>query len=279
MKQLLLGLLAFTLVTACNSDQDEVTKPDEEQNVNPDEENSKLVLSLQADSTERGLLEMTKMSIHSEKVLTTTEIREAYDQLEWVVKNKNGETYRYSLLRENGMTMGWGHCFYAPGTYTTTLSGSKEGKEIFHSKEVTFHIKGNKDFLRWNWEQLPQSTSTGESYVNVLDPEFELTFRVLNEQDKRGVYAYRFNGKNEDEERFNKDSEEKLYKYITKLYGKPTLDKGNAQLDETYQKEFTCQFKDSKPLAMWKNETSRIVLLLDRSHELEKVIVLAEPLK
>ena len=95
----------------------------------------------------------------------------------------------------------------------------------------------------------------------------------------QGIYIYRFNSKNEDEEAFNKESQDKLYRYITKLYGKPIVDKDNAQLDETYLKEFSYQFKDSKPLAIWKNVSSRMVLLLDRSHELEKVIVFAEPRK
>ena len=162
---------------------------------------------------------------------------------------------------------------------TTTLIGSKEGKEVFHSNEVTFRILEDRNFLGWNWDELPESSTTGQSYVNVLSPDFELTFQVLNEQGKRGIYAYRFNSKNEDEEAFNKESQDKLYRYITKLYGKPILDKDNVLLDETYFKEFSYQFKDSQPLAIWKNESSRMVLLLDRSHELEKVIVFAEPIK
>ena len=279
MKEILFCLLAVTFFTACGSDLDDVTKPDEEQNMKPDEESLKLLLSLQADATERHLIEMTKMSIFSEKKVTVANIRKAYDRLEWVVKNKSGETYSYSLLRENSMTFSWGHCFYIPGIYTTALIGSKEGKEFFHSNEVVFKILGNKDFLGWNWDELPESSTTGQSYVNVLDPDFELTFQVLNEQGKRGIYAYRFNAKNEDEKAFNKESQDKLYRYITKLYGKPIIDKDNAQLDETYLKEFSFQFKDSKPLAIWKNESSRMVLLLDRSHELEKVIVFAEPIK
>lgn len=279
MKQILFCLLAMPLFIACDSERDDVTKPDEEQNMKPEEENSKLVLSLQADATECNLLEMTKMLLYSEKNVTVADIREAYDRLEWVVKSKSGETYSYALLRENGMTFGWGHCFYAPGTYITTLIGSKDGKEVFRSNEVVFKIAGNKNFLAWNWDELPESSSTGQGYVNVLDPDFELTSHVLNEQGKRGIYAYRFNAKNEDEEAFNKESQDKLYQYITKLYGKPILDKDNVQLDETYLKEFSYQFKDSKPLAIWKNESSRMVLLLDRSHELKKVFVFAEPLK
>ena len=277
MKQILVCLFAFTLFTACDRDQDDVMNPNEEQTVNPEEGNSKIVFSLQTDATKRNLLDLTKMSLFSEKDVTVADIREAYDKLEWIVKNSSGDTYSYSLLNENGMTFNWGHCFYAPGIYTTALIGSKEGKVVFRSNEVTFKILENKNFLGWNWDELPESNSTGQSYVNVLDPNFELTSQVLNEQGKRGIYVYRFNDKNEDEKAFNKDSQDKLYRYITKLYGKPIIDKDNAQLDETYLKEFSYQFKDSKPLALWKNESSRMVLLLDRSHELEKVIVFAEP--
>ena len=279
MKHILFCLLAFTFFTACDSDKDDVIKPNEEQNINPEEENSKLVLSLKADVTERHLLEITKMALHSEKAVTVADIREAYDKLEWVVKNKSGETYSYSLLREHGMTFGWGHCFYAPGTYTTAVIGSKDGKEIFRSNEVIFNIAGNKDFLEWNWDKLPNSSSSGQSHVNVLDSEFELTSRIIDEQGKRGIYVYCFNDKNEDMEVFNKKSADKLYCYITKLYGEPALDKDDSQLDETYCKEFSCQFKDNKPLAIWNNKSTRIVLLHDKSHELEKVVVFAEPFK
>ena len=279
MKQILFSLLAFTLITACDNDHDDVISPDEEQNVNPEEGNSKIVFSLQTDATKRNLLDLTKISLFSEKDVTVADIREAYDKLEWIVKNKNGDTYSYSLLKENGMTFCWGHCFYVPGIYTTALIGSKEGKEVFHSNELTFRILENKNFLRWNWDELPESSTTGQSYVNVLDSDFELTFQVLNEQGKSGIYIYRFNSKNEDEEAFNKESRDKLYRYITKLYGKPIVDKDNAQLHEIYLKEFSYQFKDSKPLAIWKNVSSRMVLLLDGSQELEKVIVFAEPRK
>ena len=279
MKQILVCLLAMTFFTACDSDQDDVINPDEEQNVNPEEGNSKIVFSLQTDATKRNLLDMTKISLFSEKDVKVADIREAYDKLEWIVKNKSGDTYSYSLLKDNEMTFSWEHCFYAPGIYTTALVGSKEGKEVFHSNEITFRILENKNFLRWNWDELTESSTTGQSYVNVLNPEFELTSQVLNEQGKSGIYIYRFNSKNEDEEAFNKESQAKLYRYITKLYGKPIIDKDHAQLDETYLKEFSYQFKDSKPLAIWKNVSSRMVLLLDRSHELEKVIVFAEPRK
>ena len=40
MKHILVYLLAFTLFTACDSDQDDLINPDEEQNVNPEEGNS-----------------------------------------------------------------------------------------------------------------------------------------------------------------------------------------------------------------------------------------------
>ena len=279
MKQILVCLLAMTLFTACDNDQDGVMNPDKEQNINPEEGISKIEFSLQTDATKRNLLDMTKISLFSEKDVTVADIREAYDKLEWIVKNKSGDTYSYSLLKENSMTFSWGHCFYAPGIYATALIGSKEGKEVFHSNELIFRILENKDFVGWNWDELPESSTTGQSYVNVLDPDFELTFQVLHEQGKRGIYIYRFNSNNEDEKVFNMESQDKLYRYITKLYGKPIIDKDNAQLDKTYLKEFSYQFKDSKPLAIWKNESSRMVLLLDRSHELEKVIVYAEPLK
>ena len=279
MKQILVCLLAMTLFTACDNDHDGVMNPDKEQNINPEEGISKIEFSLQTDATKRNLLDMTKISLFSEKDVTVADIREAYDKLEWIVKNKSGDAYSYSLLRENGMTFSWGHCFYAPGIYTTALIGSKGGKEVFHSNELTFRILKDKNFLGWNWNELPESSTTGQSYVNVLDPDFELTFQVLNEQGKRGIYIYRFNSKNEDEEAFNKESQDKLYRYITKLYGNAILNKDNVQLDETYLKEFSYQFKNSQPLAIWKNESSRMVLLLDRSHDFEKVIVFAEPRK
>lgn len=279
MKEILFCLLSVTFFTACSSGLDDVTKPDEGLNVKPEEENSKLVISLQADATERNLLDMTKMSLNLEKGVMVSDIRKVYDKLEWVVKNKSGETYSYSLLREDGMTFGWGHCFYAPGIYTTALIGSKDGREVFYSNEVVFTVSSKKDFLRWNWDEVSGNSTIGQGYVNVLYPDFELTSQVLNKQGKRGIYVYRFNAKNEDGEAFNKESQDKLYRYITKLYGKPIIDKNNTQLDEVYLKEFSYQFKDSKPLAIWKNESSRMVLLLDRSHELEKVIVFAEPIK
>ena len=167
------------------------------------------------------------------------DIREAYDKLEWIVMNKSRDTYSYSLLKDNEMTFSWGHCFYVLGIDTTALIGSKEGKEVFHCNELTFRILEDKNFLGWNWDELPESSTTGQSYVNVLAPDFELTCQILNGQGKRGIYVYRFNSKNEDEEAFNKESQDKFYRYITKLYGKPIIDKDNAQLDETYLKEST----------------------------------------
>ena len=67
MKQILFSLLAFTLITACDNDHDDVISPDEEQNVNPEEGNSKIVFSLQTDATKRNLLDLTKISLFSEK--------------------------------------------------------------------------------------------------------------------------------------------------------------------------------------------------------------------
>ena len=66
MKQILVCLFAMTFFTACDSDQDDVINPDEEQNVNPEEGNSKIVFSLQTDATKRNLLDDENIFIFRE---------------------------------------------------------------------------------------------------------------------------------------------------------------------------------------------------------------------
>ncbi len=262
-------MLLLVLLISCSSDHDSFLDP-------ASEIKKELTFSLKADATKRNLLQMTALSIGFKEDVTTADIRKYYDQLEWAVKDNMGEVATYSLMSENHFTFSWGHCFHYPGTFVSSLVGRKEGKIVFESNPVTIQISADKDFLGWNWDELPDNTDSGKGYVNVLEPDMELSSLTVNEKDKHGIYVYLFNAIGQEE--FYKTSAEKLYNYMVKLYGKPAFVSTDKDLNKVYRAEFAYQLPNSIPLAVWKTAKSRMVLL-EIQREIKSARIFAEPIR
>ena len=276
MKKIVFYILSLVLLTGCSTDSDNPINPDIPETSHPEEAEKELGFSLKASKTALDLLEMTNLSISFERDITVADIKKFYDALEWIVKDKTGTESTFSLMDETSFNAGWGHCFHYPGTFTSFLVGKKDGEIVYRSDSLTFSIPNDKDFLGWDWNELPDTTSAA-SYVNVLDPSMELTSLTLSEPDKKGISIYLFNP-SEDEASFYEQSSEKLYRYMVTLYGTPKVDKNSEKLNETYQAEFAYQFPSSKPLAIWETAKSRMILLeVEGKEGIKTARVFAEP--
>lgn len=286
MKSVFVCLLSLLLLAGCGNDSapwaeepEQPEQPEQPEVPNPEQPDREVLpFSLKADVTDVHLLEMMKLAIVFDGTMSVGIVREYYDKLEWVVADEDGKESTLSLLDENGFLLSWGHCFYYPGTFTSYLRGSMKGEVTYQSQALTLNVSADRDFLGWNWNELPDNTDVANGYVNVLNPDFELCSVTLAQEGKRGIYIFPFNAKAEEENSFCKRSSEKLYRYMTDLYGEPVVDKEGADLDETYRTEFVHCLSDAKPLAIWKTESSRMVLLEVPVEDWKIARVFAEPL-
>ena len=112
--------------------------------------------SLKADVTDVHLLEMMKLAIVFDRTMTMAEVYNCYDRLEWVVADEDGKESILSLLDENSFILSWGHCFHYPGTFTSYLRGSMKGEVTYQSQALTLNVSADRDFLGWNWNELPR---------------------------------------------------------------------------------------------------------------------------
>lgn len=281
MKSVFVCLLSLLLLAGCGNDSapwaEEPEQPEQPEVPNPEQPDREVLpFSLKADVTDVHLLEMMKLAIVFDRTMTMAEVYDCYDRLEWVVADEEGKESILSLLDENSFILSWGHCFHYPGTFTSYLRGSKEGEVVYQSQTLTLNVSADRDFLGWNWNELPDNTDVANGYVNVLNPDFELCSVTLAQEGKQGIYVFPFNAKAEEENSFCKRSIEKLYQYMTDIYGKPAVDKDNVNLDETYRAEFAYSLPNAVPLAIWKTESSRMVLL-EIQGEWKVARVFAEP--
>ncbi|MDY3069217.1 MAG: hypothetical protein SOR57_06065 [Parabacteroides sp.] len=269
LKIFFLSLLLCLLGTGC----DKYSENWEEQ-----ESSEKEVLFLyKPEKVEMNLLEITDFSIVFEESASLAQIQERYDRLEWVVQDEEGEQYSFTLMNAKEFTFKWGHCFYYPGTFKSYLLGVKNERIVYQSDTVTLKISNTKDFLRWNWNEFPDKTISENSFVNILDPDFELAYFSLDNPDQKGICVYLLNSEQQDEDIFSQEAFRKLYNYMEELYGEPVVDKESADLNTMYEAEFSYQYADAQPLAIWKTSKSRIVLL-EVQKEWKSIYLFAEPL-
>lgn len=275
---LFFGLLV--LLAGCGKETDfsmDAGAPGGSDETGPEETPKELILSLAAENTDLDLLEETVFSIVFGDDVTIARIRETYDRLEWVVKNEKAEESAFVLMDERHFIAGWGHCFHYPGRFVASLVGYRAGERVFQSDPVEVNVSAGKDFLGWNWNELPGNTTSGIGYVNVLDPELELTSVTLDDPEKKGIFVYLFNGKGEDEDLFYIHSSQTLHAYMTALYGSPAIEKETEELLAAYRTEFAYRPEHSTPLAIWRTPKSRAVLI-EVQKDCKRAQIYAEPL-
>ena len=74
-----------------------------------------------------------------------------------------------------------------------------------------------------------------------------------------------------------KKSSDVLYRYITGIYGAPSIDKNSPDLAEAYTADFDYHHDHATPLAIWETDQTRIVQLrIDDSWPI--AYIYAEPL-
>lgn len=269
LKKFFLLLLLCLLGIGCDKYSENCEKQESLEN--------KVLFLYKPEKVEMNLLEITNFSIVFEEPASLAQIQKRYDRLEWVVQDEEGEQYSFTLMNANEFTFKWGHCFYHPGTFKSYLLGIKDERIIYQSDTVTLKISNTKDFLGWNWNEFPDKTISENSFVNILDPSFELAYFSLDNPEQKGICTYLLNSKQQDEDIFSQEAFRKLYNYMEELYGEPVVDKESADLNTMYEAEFSYQYKDAQPLAIWKTSKSRIVLL-EVQKEWKSIILFAEPL-
>ncbi len=113
-----------------------------------------------------------------------------YDSIVWNSPDFP-ETYRIYDNRyfENGtsehLTSQWGSYFFLPGSYTTVLSGYKNGKAIY-SDSLSFELK-DRDFLCFDWDKFDFLTEQGTAQKVYCRLDSQNEYQVSAEKSADGV--------------------------------------------------------------------------------------------
>lgn len=103
-----------------------------------------------------------------------------------------------------------------------------------------------------------------------MEPYKQLYYNIL-------IYRTPLNSAGEDEQVFYEKSSDVLYRYITGIYGAPSIDKNSPDLAEAYTADFDYHHDHATPLAIWETDQTRIVQLrIDDSWPI--AYIYAEPL-
>lgn len=275
-KAILLPMLCLIALCGCekSTELSEITGNPETETP----ENGSLTFQLNADKTTCNLLDLTTFSISFNRTVSMWDISNQFDSIVWIVEDKDKNLHSFRIMEQQEKTFLWSHCFYYPGEYKTYLSGYKDKEETFRSETINLQVV-TKDFLGWKWNEFPDEPDQKRTgTVNLFNSDFELTYyNHLSDNGVPGWNLYIFNSTGEDEQVFYEKSSDVLYRYITRIYGAPSIDKNSPDLAEAYTADFDYHHDHATPLAIWETDQTRIVQLrIDDSWPI--AYIYAEPL-
>lgn len=203
------------------------------------------------------------------------ELSSLYDSIVWSVKGQDGG-YQVFNFKGHGthLVMGWAHCFRFPGKYETYLTAWKDDKVVSREASLDVTITNKKDFLKFNWEDITETSKIWTGYIDVLgiNPYLATTYDLNGTIPSIEMRASK--------ETFAK-SHDILYSYLCELYGEPTYEdeEEKQNIFQLYDELFSKQKKypDGYPHAIWVTDRAHIVLLEVDIFETIKYLVYAEP--
>ncbi len=264
MKNLFYSLAVLLFISSC-SKTDSSIFPDD---MNDDEGNNNveeiIPLKLEIEETQKNIFEYTVFKLFPDKNFMLFSLMDVYDSITWKVSNIEG---RMKILEQTSgsakFTQQWCHHFYLPGKYQTYVLGYKNNK-IAYSDTTEIEITNTKDFLCYNWKDIPSSIGPSTGYVDALCDEYSFaTFGYRNEGTP-SVTVYLRDEKKDNKPAFLEKSKKVFIDYINSLYSiLPTYNETDDILLEKYNNLFTYKKKEAYPICIWITPKSKIALIKD----------------
>lgn len=278
------ALLLLLLFVSCSDGTEDFEQvfPEPETPVTPPSNGYDLRIAAEEDSY--NIFQLSEISLSNKRPghlnVFSSELREAYDSITWTVAGQRG---RFRVFyKEDGegyvgakLVFKWSHTFYVPGHYETYLVCYKENR-IVHSDTLCIDIADSKDFLMYDWAEVPISGGDNIGYYNALDDDYTLCSRSIMHEGKPGIMLH-LSVTSGDENEFAERSDALLYDYICSIYRQPEYNRDANNLIEKYKELFSYKDENAVPHAIWLTPKNKIVLLMGNNGDWNQSWVYAEP--
>lgn len=264
MKSLFYSLAVLLFISSC-SKTDSSIFPDD---INDDEGYNNvediIPLKLEIEETQKNIFEYTTFKLFSDKYFMLLSLMDVYDSITWKVSNIEG---RMKILEQKDHSahfiQQWGHHFYLPGKYQTYISGYKSNK-IIYCDTTEIEITNTKDFLCYNWKDIPSAIGPSTGYVDALCDKYSFATFGYRHEGTPSVTVYLRDEKKDNKPAFLEKSKKVFIDYINSLYSTlPIYCETDATLLEKYNSLFSYKKKETYPICIWITPKSKIALIKD----------------
>lgn len=275
------ALLLLLLSVSCSDGKEDLEQVFPEPETSPSDDYN---LKMTAQKDNYNVFELSEFSLSNKGQdhlnVSFSELQERYDSITWTVARQRGRFRVFDKEEGEGyigssFVFKWSHTFYLPGHYETYLLCYKDNR-VVHSDTLSLDVADSKDFLMYDWAEVPISGGNNIGYYNALDEDYMFSSIWKMHEGKPGISLH-LSMTSGDENEFAEKSDVLLYDYICSIYRQPEYNRDADNLMEKYQELFSYKDEKAVPHAIWLTPKNKIVLLMGNNGDWNQSWVYAEP--